>query len=112
MRCASWRSFSMLITMPQLGESVTEGTVEQWLKKPGDAVEKYEPFVEVAIDKVTAEVPAPVAGIIREVRTAPTGAPIAVIDETGTAPAEEAVPALVSAGTPAAGTGAAPLVAA
>jgi 2-oxoisovalerate dehydrogenase E2 component (dihydrolipoyl transacylase) len=78
--------------MPQLGESVTEGTVEQWLKKPGDAVEKYEPFVEVATDKVTAEVPAPVAGIIRELivregETVPTGAPIAVIDEAGAEPA-------------------------
>jgi 2-oxoisovalerate dehydrogenase E2 component (dihydrolipoyl transacylase) len=76
------------IRMPQLGESVTEGTVAQWLKKPGDAVEKYEPFVEVATDKVTAEVPAPVSGIIRELivgegETVPTGAPIAVIDVAG-----------------------------
>jgi 2-oxoisovalerate dehydrogenase E2 component (dihydrolipoyl transacylase) len=88
--------------MPQLGESVTEGTVEQWLKKPGERVEKYEPFVEVATDKVTAEVPAPVAGIIRELivregQTVPTGTPIAVIDEAGVpdagAPAEPAPPA-------------------
>ena len=51
------------ITMPQLGETVTEGTVAQWLKKPGDAVEKYEAFVEVSTDKVNAEVPAPVTGV-------------------------------------------------
>ena len=56
----------MTITMPQLGETVTEGTVAQWLKKPGDSVEKYEAFVEVSTDKVNAEVPAPVTGIIRE----------------------------------------------
>jgi 2-oxoisovalerate dehydrogenase E2 component (dihydrolipoyl transacylase) len=77
--------------MPQLGETVTEGTVAQWLKQPGDAIEKYEPFVEVATDKVNAEVPSPVSGVIRELivregETVPTGAPIAVIDETGVAP--------------------------
>ncbi|HEY5257563.1 MAG TPA: dihydrolipoamide acetyltransferase family protein [Candidatus Baltobacteraceae bacterium] len=73
------------ITMPQLGETVTEGTVERWLKKPGDAVEKYEAFVEVSTDKVNSEVPAPVTGIIRELlvqegQTVATGTPIAVID--------------------------------
>ena len=51
------------ITMPQLGETVTEGTVAQWLKKPGDSVEKYEAFVEVSTDKVNAEVPSPVTGV-------------------------------------------------
>lgn len=74
------------ITMPQLGETVTEGTVAQWLKKPGDAVEKYEAFVEVSTDKVNAEVPSPVTGVIRELivkegETVPTGAPIAIIDD-------------------------------
>jgi 2-oxoisovalerate dehydrogenase E2 component (dihydrolipoyl transacylase) len=78
------------ITMPQLGETVTEGTVAQWLKKPGDSVEKYEAFVEVSTDKVNAEVPAPVTGVIRELivkegETVPTGAPIAIIDEVGAA---------------------------
>jgi 2-oxoisovalerate dehydrogenase E2 component (dihydrolipoyl transacylase) len=80
------------ITMPQLGETVTEGTVAQWLKKVGDSVEKYESFVEVSTDKVNAEVPAPVSGIIRELivkegETVPTGAPIAIIDEVGAATA-------------------------
>ena len=55
------------ITMPQLGETVTEGTVAQWLKRVGDNVEKYEAFVEVSTDKVNAEVPSPVTGTIREV---------------------------------------------
>lgn len=80
------------IKMPQLGETVTEGTVAQWLKKPGDHIEKYEAFVEVSTDKVNAEVPAPVSGVLREIivqegETVPTGAPIAVIEEVG-APAE------------------------
>ena len=78
------------ITMPQLGETVTEGTVAQWLKQPGDSVEKYEAFVEVSTDKVNAEVPSPVSGIIRELivkegETVPTGAPIAIIDDVGAA---------------------------
>ncbi|HEY6236384.1 MAG TPA: dihydrolipoamide acetyltransferase family protein [Candidatus Elarobacter sp.] len=82
------------ITMPQLGETVTEGTVAQWLKKPGDSVEKYEAFVEVSTDKVNAEVPSPVTGVIRELivkegETVPTGAPIAIIDDV----AAEATPA-------------------
>ena len=78
------------ITMPQLGETVTEGTVAQWLKKVGDAVEKYEAFVEVSTDKVNAEVPSPVSGTIvqiiaQEGETVPTGAAIAIIDEVGAA---------------------------
>jgi 2-oxoisovalerate dehydrogenase E2 component (dihydrolipoyl transacylase) len=80
------------ITMPQLGETVTEGTVAQWLKKPGDSIEKYESFVEVSTDKVNAEVPSPVSGVLREIickegETVATGAPIAIIDEIGAAAA-------------------------
>jgi 2-oxoisovalerate dehydrogenase E2 component (dihydrolipoyl transacylase) len=83
------------ITMPQLGETVTEGTVAQWLKKIGDSVEKYEAFVEVSTDKVNAEVPSPVTGTIREVlvaegETVATGTPIAIIDEVGAATQEAA----------------------
>jgi 2-oxoisovalerate dehydrogenase E2 component (dihydrolipoyl transacylase) len=95
---------STTITMPQLGETVTEGTVAQWLKKVGDAVEKYEAFVEVSTDKVNAEVPSPVSGTIRELivsegQTVPTGAPIAIIDEVpapgapASAPGAEPLPA-------------------
>jgi 2-oxoisovalerate dehydrogenase E2 component (dihydrolipoyl transacylase) len=99
------------ITMPQLGETVTEGTVAQWLKKPGDAVEKYEAFVEVSTDKVNAEVPSPVAGVLRELivregETVPIGAPIATIDEAGTTPVAVAATAPVSVnGSHAAGNG-------
>ncbi len=87
------------ITMPQLGETVTEGTVSQWLKNIGDTVDKYEDFVEVSTDKVNAGVPSPVTGTIRELlvkegETVATGTPIAVIDEVGAAPAAtEAAPA-------------------
>jgi 2-oxoisovalerate dehydrogenase E2 component (dihydrolipoyl transacylase) len=78
------------ITMPQLGETVTEGTVAQWLKKVGDPVEKYEAFLEVSTDKVNAEVPSPVTGIIKEVLvkegdTVPIGTAIAIIEESGAA---------------------------
>jgi len=55
------------ITMPQLGESVTEGTVGRWLKRPGDAVAKYEALLEVITDKVDTEVPAPIAGTLLEI---------------------------------------------
>jgi 2-oxoisovalerate dehydrogenase E2 component (dihydrolipoyl transacylase) len=78
------------ITMPQLGETVTEGTVAQWLKNVGDSVDKYEDFVEISTDKVNAGVPSPVTGTIRELlvkegETVATGTPIAVIDEVGAA---------------------------
>ncbi|MGZ8514659.1 MAG: dihydrolipoamide acetyltransferase family protein, partial [Candidatus Limnocylindrales bacterium] len=73
------------VTMPQLGESVAEGTIGKWLKQPGDHVDKYEPLVEVITDKVNAEVPSPFEGILREIlaeegATVPNNAEIAVID--------------------------------
>jgi pyruvate/2-oxoglutarate dehydrogenase complex dihydrolipoamide acyltransferase (E2) component len=79
------------VTMPQLGESVAEGTVGRWLKKPGDTVAKYEPLLEVITDKVNAEVPSPFAGVLKEIlveegATVPNNAEIAVIeteDEAG-----------------------------
>ena len=55
------------VTMPQLGESVAEGTIGKWLKQPGDHVDKYEPLVEVITDKVNAEVPSPFEGILSEI---------------------------------------------
>ena len=78
------------ITMPQLGETVTEGTVAQWLKRVGDPVEKYESFVEVSTDKVNAEVPSPATGIlsqilVKEGETVATGTPIAVIEDVAAA---------------------------
>ncbi|MBV9719838.1 MAG: 2-oxo acid dehydrogenase subunit E2 [Candidatus Eremiobacteraeota bacterium] len=99
------------ITMPQLGETVTEGTVAQWLKSVGESVDKYEDFVEVSTDKVNAGVPSPVTGTIRELlvkegETVATGTPIAVIDEAGAAavaapPAQ--TPSATSSQTPAQG---------
>jgi pyruvate/2-oxoglutarate dehydrogenase complex dihydrolipoamide acyltransferase (E2) component len=88
------------VTMPQLGESVAEGTIGKWLKQPGDHVDKYEPLVEVITDKVNAEVPSPFAGILREIlaeegATVPNNAEIAVIetaDDGGTAAAASAAP--------------------
>jgi 2-oxoisovalerate dehydrogenase E2 component (dihydrolipoyl transacylase) len=74
------------VTMPQLGESVAEGTIGKWLKQPGDHVAKYEPLLEVITDKVNAEVPSPVEGILKEIlveegATVPNNAEIAVIEE-------------------------------
>jgi 2-oxoisovalerate dehydrogenase E2 component (dihydrolipoyl transacylase) len=73
------------VTMPQLGESVAEGTIGRWLKQPGDTVEKYEPLLEVITDKVNAEVPSPFAGVLKEILvqegdTVPNNAEIAVIE--------------------------------
>jgi 2-oxoisovalerate dehydrogenase E2 component (dihydrolipoyl transacylase) len=56
-----------VVKMPQLGESVAEGTIGRWLKKPGDRVERDEPLVEIQTDKVNAEVPSPVAGILQQI---------------------------------------------
>jgi 2-oxoisovalerate dehydrogenase E2 component (dihydrolipoyl transacylase) len=80
------------VRMPQLGESVAEGTIGRWLKKPGDRVEKYEPIVEVITDKVNAEVPSPFAGVLtailaEEGATVPNNADIAEIE---TSDADEA----------------------
>ncbi|HEY5178992.1 MAG TPA: biotin/lipoyl-containing protein, partial [Dermatophilaceae bacterium] len=58
------------VTMPALGESVTEGTVSRWLKNVGDAVAVDEPLLEVSTDKVDTEIPSPVAGILREILVA------------------------------------------
>ena len=74
----------MIIELPQVGESVTEGTIVQWLKQVGDSVERYDPLVEVLTDKVSMEVPSPVNGVIIELlavegQTLPMGAPIADI---------------------------------
>ncbi|HXQ96522.1 MAG TPA: biotin/lipoyl-containing protein, partial [Candidatus Acidoferrales bacterium] len=78
------------VTMPQLGESVAEGTIGRWLKQVGDHVTKYEPIVEVITDKVNAEVPSPFEGVLSEIlveegATVPNGAEIAVIQDAGSA---------------------------
>ena len=96
------------VTMPQLGESVAEGTIGKWLKKPGDHVDKYEPLLEVITDKVNAEVPSPYEGTLTEIlveegATVPNNAEIAVIDEVGGG-AAKAPAAVAAAAAPAAPT--------
>src|SRR6516225_1504086 len=56
------------VVMPQMGESIFEGTITKWLKQPGDAVQKDEPLFEISTDKVDAEIPAPVSGVLSEIR--------------------------------------------
>ena len=56
-----------VVVMPQLGESVVEGTVARWLKAPGDAVAKHEPLLEISTDKIDTEVPAPADGVLLEI---------------------------------------------
>ncbi|MBM6620962.1 2-oxoglutarate dehydrogenase, E2 component, dihydrolipoamide succinyltransferase [Micrococcaceae bacterium RIT802] len=82
------------VTLPALGESVTEGTVTRWLKQVGDSVEVDEPLLEVSTDKVDTEIPSPVAGTLLEIKvnedeTAEVGAVLAVVG-SGSAPAQEA----------------------
>jgi pyruvate dehydrogenase E2 component (dihydrolipoamide acetyltransferase) len=81
---------SVSVSMPQLGESVTEGTVTRWLKREGERVEADEPLLEVSTDKVDTEIPSPVSGVLRgitvaEDETVAVGAELAVIDEEGSA---------------------------
>ncbi|MFC4532285.1 2-oxoglutarate dehydrogenase, E2 component, dihydrolipoamide succinyltransferase [Sphaerisporangium dianthi] len=78
------------VTMPQLGESVTEGTVTRWLKKEGDHVETDEPLLEVSTDKVDTEIPSPSSGVLTKIvvaedETVEVGAELAVIDQNGAA---------------------------
>jgi 2-oxoisovalerate dehydrogenase E2 component (dihydrolipoyl transacylase) len=83
------------VKMPQLGESITEGTISKWLKQPGDQIKKYEGLVEIITDKVNAEVPAPLAGVLKEIKvkegdTVTVGTEIAVIEESVAATPEPA----------------------
>src|SRR5215469_11140140 len=96
---------SVTVSMPQLGESVTEGTVTRWLKKEGERVNADEPLLEVSTDKVATEIPSPVSGTLRgitvaEDETVAVGAELAVIDEDGAAPATSGAPDTVQAGAP------------
>ena len=79
------------VTLPQLGETVTEGTITRWFKKVGDTIAADEPLFEVSTDKVDTEVPSPVAGVVTEIRaaegdTVPVGAVIAVVGSADAAP--------------------------
>src|SRR5258708_1417545 len=106
------------IVMPQMGESIFEGTITKWLKKPGDKVERDEPLFEISTDKVDAEIPSPSAGVLKEIKvgegqTVPIQTIVGVIDAAGAAaaapaPVKTAAPAPVKAPAPAAPAPAAP----
>jgi pyruvate dehydrogenase E2 component (dihydrolipoamide acetyltransferase) len=99
------------IVMPQMGESIFEGTITKWLKKPGDKVERDEPLFEISTDKVDAEIPSPSAGVLKEIKvgegqTVPIQTIVGVIDAAGSAaaaptPAKAAAPAPATAKVPA-----------
>ncbi len=97
---------SFSVTMPALGESVTEGTVTRWLKKEGDQIAVDEPLLEVSTDKVDTEIPSPVAGVLQKIivqvdSTVAVGTQLAVIQESGAAPATPPTPdVVVKAATP------------
>src|SRR5436309_5923788 len=104
------------VTMPRLGESVTEGTVTRWLKQEGDRVEADEPLLEVSTDKVDTEIPAPASGVlerivVREDETAEVGSELAVIGDggsgDGSAPASTGTEAPAAAASEAAASEAA-----
>src|ERR1700757_2358052 len=85
------------VIMPQMGESIFEGTITKWLKKPGDKIERDEPLFEISTDKVDAEIPSPTAGVLKEIKvnegqTVPIQTVVAVIDATGAATAAPAPP--------------------
>ncbi len=105
------------IVMPQMGESIFEGTITKWLKKPGDKVERDEPLFEISTDKVDAEIPSPSAGVLKEIKvgegqTVPIQTVVGVIDAAGSAAAAPApapsAAASVKAAAPTAPPAAAP----
>ncbi len=93
------------VVMPQMGESIFEGTITKWLKKPGDKVERDEPLFEISTDKVDAEIPSPSAGVLKEIKiaegqTVPIQTIVAVIDGAGSAPVAAPAPAAALAKAP------------
>jgi pyruvate dehydrogenase E2 component (dihydrolipoamide acetyltransferase) len=94
------------IVMPQMGESIFEGTITKWLKKPGDKVERDEPLFEISTDKVDAEIPSPSAGVLKEIKvaegkTVPIQTVVGVIDAAGSASAAAPAEAPAKTATPA-----------
>jgi len=86
------------VVMPQMGESITEGTITKWLKKPGDTVQRDEPLFEISTDKVDAEIPSPSAGTLKEIKipegtTVQINTVVCTIDEAGSASAPATTPA-------------------
>src|SRR6187549_752633 len=103
------------VTMPQMGESIAEGTIVRWIKKVGDAVDRDEPLFEISTDKVDAEIPSPAAGVLLQIKvnegeTVPVDSVVGLIGAAGetvatgdaaTAPAAAATPAAVLTAPPA-----------
>ena len=80
------------VVMPQMGESITEGTITKWLKKPGDTVQRDEPLFEISTDKVDAEIPSPSAGTLKDIKiaegtTVQINTVVCTIEEAGSAAA-------------------------
>jgi pyruvate dehydrogenase E2 component (dihydrolipoamide acetyltransferase) len=100
------------IVMPQMGESIVEGTITKWLKKPGDKIQRDEPLFEISTDKVDAEIPAPASGVLQEIKVT-EGTTVQVNTVVGTisadgegataskAPEKKAAPAVPNATAPA-----------
>src|SRR5260370_8020934 len=85
------------VIMPQMGESIFEGTLTKWLKKPGDKVQRDEPLFEISTDKVDAEIPAPASGVLKEIKiaagaTVQVNTVVGVIDPAGQAAPPPATP--------------------
>ena len=94
------------IVMPQMGESIVEGTITKWLKKPGDKIQRDEPLFEISTDKVDAEIPAPASGVLQEIKvtegtTVQVNTVVGTIAADGEAPAAK-TPAAEKKATPAA----------
>src|SRR5215218_5878662 len=102
------------VVMPQMGESIAEGTITRWLVKVGDKVERDQPLFEISTDKVDAEIPSPASGTLLEIRnkegeTVPVNQVVASIGEAGDQPGAAAAPAAAAPAVPAAaGSDAAP----
>src|SRR5580765_680626 len=82
------------VVMPQMGESIAEGTIVRWIKKVGEKVDRDEPLFEISTDKVDAEIPSPAAGVVSEIRvkegeTVPVNSVVAVIGSSATATADK-----------------------
>ncbi len=94
------------VVMPQMGESIAEGTIVRWIKKVGDQVDRDEPLFEISTDKVDAEIPSPAAGVLTEIKvqageTVPINSVVAVIGQAGDQPAAPAEPPSRPASAPA-----------
>ncbi|MGB8062607.1 MAG: biotin/lipoyl-containing protein, partial [Candidatus Sulfotelmatobacter sp.] len=99
------------IIMPQMGESIVEGTITKWLKKPGDKVQRDEPLFEISTDKVDAEIPAPASGVLQEIKVA-EGTTVGVNTVVGTITVDgEAAKPAKAASAPESSAGVPPAVA-